>query len=77
MNYVAIGASLAMLAVASFIPPALANSDDIYFACWKQAEYVRGVPFARGGKEAWVANCVANATYDLEHGRSPRSNGQH
>jgi hypothetical protein len=32
-----------MLALASLTPPALAGSfsEDAYFACWKQAEYVR------------------------------------
>ena len=65
MEYVAIGASVAMLALASLLPLALAGSfsEDAYFACWKQADYVRPALDPWGGKEAWVANCVTIAFY--------------
>lgn len=61
MKFLAIGAGLALTALASTTSPALAGSDDVYFWCWKQADYVRPV-LMRGEKEAWVANCVADHT---------------
>ncbi|HET9936846.1 MAG TPA: hypothetical protein VFQ29_10390 [Methyloceanibacter sp.] len=64
MKAMVIGASLAALALPSTTPPALAGSDDVYFWCWKQADYVRPV-LMRGEKEAWVANCVADHTPPL------------
>jgi hypothetical protein len=64
-----IGASAAAVALTALIPSALANrSQDIYWSCWKQADYVRPALDPRG-KEGWVANCVANAT--------PSYNGRH
>jgi hypothetical protein len=67
MKSIAIGTSVAMLALASLTSPALAGSDDVYFWCWKQADYVRPALDPRGGKEAWVANCVADHTPPLEY----------
>jgi hypothetical protein len=65
MKLMAIGAGLALMGLASTTSPALAGSDDIYFWCWKQADYVRPVLDPKGGKEAWVANCVADHTPPL------------
>ena len=62
MRHSVIGASAALLALTTLVPSASANrSQDIYWSCWKQADYVRPALDPRG-KEGWVANCVANAT---------------
>ena len=77
MKILAIGACAAALAFVAPLPSALANAaDDIYWSCWKQADYVRPALDPRG-KEGWVANCVANATYDLQHGRTPKPYRRH
>jgi hypothetical protein len=73
MKLLVIGAGLAALALASTTPPALAGSDDVYFWCWKQADYVRPV-LMRGEKEAWVANCVADHTPPLGSRKKKRNN---
>ena len=72
MKLMAISASLAMLALAPLTSPALAGSDDVYFWCWKQADYVRPVLDPHGGKEAWVANCVADHTPPVQYRRKAR-----
>ena len=62
MRHSVIRASAAALVLTTLVPSALANlSQDIYWSCWKQADYVRPALDPRG-KEGWVANCVANAT---------------
>ena len=76
MKRVTIGASVAILALTSLTPLALAAPPEVYYNCWRQADYVRPALDPRG-KEGWVANCVANASYDLERGRYPRPYRQH
>jgi hypothetical protein len=74
MKYAVIGASAAALALTTLVPSALANrSQDIYWSCWKQADYVRPALDPRG-KEGWVANCVANATPYYNARRRHRAN---
>ena len=51
MKLMAIGAGLALMVLASTTSPAFAGSDDVYFWCWKQADYVRPVLDPKGGKE--------------------------
>jgi hypothetical protein len=68
----AIGAGAALMALASMTPPAAAGSDDVYFWCWKQADYVRPALDPKGGKEAWVANCVADNTPALGYRKKKR-----
>jgi hypothetical protein len=77
MKGLAIGASMAVLAWASLASPSLAGSDDVYFWCWKQAEYVRPALDPKGGKEAWVANCVADHTPDRTYKPRRRSKKQY
>jgi hypothetical protein len=76
MKRVAIAAIAAILAFTSLTSLALAAPADIYYDCWSQADHVRPALDPRG-KEGWVANCVANATYDLERGRYPRPYRRH
>ncbi|HKQ56108.1 MAG TPA: hypothetical protein VJT12_09485 [Methyloceanibacter sp.] len=72
MRSMAIGAGVALMALASMTPPAAAGSDDVYFWCWKQADYVRPALDPKGGKEAWVANCVADNTPALGYRKKKR-----
>ena len=71
MKLVAIGTGLALLALASTMSPALAGPDDVYWWCWKQADYVRPALDPRG-KEGWVANCVADHTPPLGYRKKKR-----
>jgi hypothetical protein len=73
MKLMAIGAGLALMVLASTTSPAPAGSDDVYFWCWKQADYVRPV-LMRGEKEAWVASCVADHTPPLGTRKKKRNN---
>jgi len=58
---VMIAVSVASLAWAALNTPALAVSEGTRKACEAKAEQVR--PALRAGeKEAWIANCLANAS---------------
>ena len=61
-KYLTVGTCVASLAMAAFMPPALAGvSQAQRTACEKAAEQVR--PALRADeKEAWIANCLADAT---------------
>jgi len=56
-----LGASAAFVAASMLTTPALAVSQQVRDECARQAELVR--PALRADeKEAWIANCLADAT---------------
>lgn len=73
MKPMAIGAGMTLLGLSALAPSALAGSDDVYWWCWKQADYVRPALDPRG-KEGWVANCVADHTPPLTWRKKKQSN---
>ncbi|MGD9501209.1 MAG: hypothetical protein AB7V40_01830 [Methyloceanibacter sp.] len=73
MKFLAIAAGTALIGLATLISPVMAGSDDVYWWCWKQADYVRPALDPRG-KEGWVANCVADHTPPLTGRKKKRTN---
>ena len=72
-KYLTVGACVAFLALAVLMTPALAGvSPAQRTACERAALYVRPALTARE-KEAWIANCLADATV----GSPPKKNREY
>ena len=69
--YVALSVSVALFALASHATRAAALPQAVHDACWRQAQRVLPALTARE-REAYIANCLADATYDRDRKRYRR-----